>query len=166
MSRGVPLKMSVDSLSREIDEVFTPLDMPPKTDMLFRQNNDGYYDSLIREIERFRGKDITVELIRILHQEMSNLSAKMWLWILPSYLKYCLTPEAEYSQMETEFLIYALSPSPEFEKDTKSRLSLLNRRQLDCLLCFIEWCGKHSFWSGYCPKEISRAKFFLETLDK
>jgi hypothetical protein len=40
-----------------------------------------------------------------MHQEMTCLSARGWSWALPHYLPFCLTPEAEYNRMETEFLI-------------------------------------------------------------
>jgi hypothetical protein len=95
---------------------------------------------------------------------MSCLSAKGWAWALPYYLPFCLTPEAEYNQMETEFLIYNLVPKKEFEADTHAHLSALSRQQVECLIHFIQWLKTHPKWSTYCPKEIDEALVFLHRI--
>lgn len=157
--------MNTKILQEEIRTAFVVIDMPDKNDILFH-GEDKCQSDLLCEIEDLRGRVISTEVIRMLHQEMSSLSAKTWLWILPHYLKYCLTPEAEYSQMETEYLIYSLSPTLEFESDSISRLSLLNKAQVKCLIDFVEWCSNNEFWKVYCPDEIFRAKMFLSKLNK
>ncbi len=98
------------------------------------------------------------------YRQMSQLSAKAWRWILPHYLKFCLTPEAEYNRMETEFLIYSLGPTLEFQKETLERLSNLNKAQIDCLIHFLEWCLSQQHWKEYCPEDIERAINFLRTI--
>jgi hypothetical protein len=92
------------------------------------------------------------------------LSAKGWRWILPSYLRHCLNVDSTYDDMETEFLIYNLRPDLKYQKDTMSRLSLLNRRQIECLILFLEWCSSHSHWSTYCPDDITQAIAFMRTI--
>ena len=155
--------MNTNILLKKINAAFLKIDMPDKNEMLFHEK-DRCQNYLLEEIEELRGGVISLEEIRILHQDMSTLSAKAWLWILPHYLRSCLTPEAEYSQMEIEYLIYSLSPTLKFESDVISRLSLLDKDQIECLIDFINWCSKKEFWNEYCPSDIFRAKVFLTEL--
>jgi len=84
--------------------------------------------------------------------------------MLPHYLRYCFTPEADYNQMETEFLLYNLAPEEQFAPETRVRLSLLTKSQLHCLVHFVEWMRADPKWSEYCPSEIARALQFLSAL--
>jgi len=92
------------------------------------------------------------------------LSAKGWSWALPHYLSYCLTPEAEYNKMETEFLIYNFGCADKYKVNMTAQLSGLTDRQLRCLILFIEFLSVHPRWSEYCPEEIARALVFLRSL--
>lgn len=145
----------------EIDRTFPFVEMPPRGELL---NNDPRLGSVGEELEQYRGKPIDGTAIRLLHQELYELSPAGWRWILPYYLRYCLTPEAEYSRMETEFLIYNLSPKLKFYSATEQRLSLLNAAQVTCLIHFLEWCRHHEHWGSYCPEDIGRSISFLETV--
>ncbi len=80
---------------------------------------------------------------------------------MPFYLRFCLTPEAEYNHMETEFLIYNLNPDLKFQRDTLQRLSLFTEVQVRCLIHFLEWCLTKQYWKEYCPDNINRAIEFL-----
>ena len=153
--------MDTNFLSAEIDIAFPPVEMPHGVDLLFHSTGDFESKSLLEDLEQYRSREIDADAIRLVHQEMSNLSAKAWRWILPHYLKFCLTPEAEYSRMEAEFLIYSLGPNAEFQRDTLQRLSLLNADQINCLIHFLEWCAGHPFWKEYFPEDISKAINFL-----
>ena len=148
-------------LLAEIRIVFPAIKMPAYADLRFHR--DGCYecDCLARELEECRGRSVDGSVIRLLHQEMSSLSAKGWTWALPHYLLFCLRPEAEYNQMETEFLLYNLAPKEEFVPETLIRLSALNRPQVECLVHFVEWLKAHPRWSSYCPSEIETALEFL-----
>ena len=153
-----------EALSKEIEEAFPLVEMPLDSELSF--HNDGCLecDDLRKDIEEYRGKDITGEVIRLVHQEMSLLSAKTWRWLLPYYLKFCLTPEAEHNRMETEFLIYSLAPDLKFQMETLQRLSLLNDRQINCLIHFLEWCSIHEYWKEYCPDDINKALNFVKNI--
>jgi hypothetical protein len=70
---------------------------------------------------------------------MGSLSANGWAWALPHYLPICLSPEAEYNQMETEWLIYSLGRSDEHEHDAMVRLSALSKPQIQTLDTFLLW---------------------------
>lgn len=87
-------------------------------------------------LDERRGHIVDGPVIRYMHQEMSCLSAKGWAWALPHYLPYCLTPEAEYNEMETEFLIYNFGCSDKYKDNMRTQLSCLTMRQLQCLILF------------------------------
>nr|WP_308622731.1 DUF6714 family protein [Massilia rubra] len=139
--------------------------MPRKSDL--RVHHDGCYhcDFLARDIDNFRGEPVGDAVIRVLHRELSSLSAKGWVWALPHYLPFCLRPEAKYDQSETEFLLYSLAPEKEFEADKRHQFSALSRQQVTCLIHFVEWLKGHPHWSAYCLSEIQTALDFLESLD-
>ena len=155
-----------DALLKEIESAFPLVEMPPGIEIPFHKDGCIECDHLREDLEEYRGKEITGEAIRLIHQEMSHLSAKAWRWILPHYLKFCLTPEAEYNRMEAEFLIYSLGPNLKFQAETLQRLLILNRDQMNCLIHFLEWCLNHQYWKEYCPDDINRAINFLRNTTK
>ena len=136
--------------------------MPPTDELVFHGLNRVEAGRLKEELEQFRGNvALGGNEIRDVHQEMSHLSAKAWRWLMPFYLRFCLTPEAEYNHMETEFLIYNLNPDLKFQRDTLQRLSLFTEVQVRCLIHFLEWCLTKQYWKEYCPDNINRAIEFL-----
>ncbi|MFI3158433.1 MAG: hypothetical protein QX199_20000 [Methylococcaceae bacterium] len=160
-------EMTIDtcSLLKEIESVFPFVDMPEGNDLVFHKNGCFECDDLQNDLEDYRNKEITSEAIRLVHQELSSLSAKGWRWVLPHYLRFCLTTEAEYNRMETEFLIYSLRPLLEFQKDTLLRLSLLDKDQINCLIHFLMWCENKQHWKEYCLEDIRKAKSFLSSIN-
>jgi len=158
------MTINTSALLKEIESVFPFVDMPDKNELVFHKNDCFECDGLLNDLDDYRNKEITGEAIRLVHQELSSLSAKGWRWILPHYLRFCLTPEAEYNRMETEFIIYSLRPSLEFQKDTLLRLSLLNKDQINCLIHFLMWCENQQHWKDYCLEDISKAKKFLSSI--
>jgi hypothetical protein len=153
--------MTTEKLLAEISITFPPIDMPKNADLRFHRDGCYHCDYLAKELEQYRGKSVSGPVIRILHQEMSCLSAMGWAWALPHYLPFCFTPEAEYNQMETEFLLYSLAPTKKFEAEARIQLSALSRRQVKCLVHFVEWLKGHQRWGTYCPSEIETALDFL-----
>jgi hypothetical protein len=153
--------MNAEELLAEILEVFPPVEMPAGPELTFHAKGCHQCAYLAEDIENYRGKPIDGEAIRFLHQELSLLSAKAWRWIAPHYLSFCLTPEAEYNGMETEYLIYNLGPDERFREETLQRLSGLNKSQIGCLIHFMEWLASHPDWSEYCPENINKAIKFL-----
>lgn len=138
--------------------------MPAERDLRFHADGCDQCAYLSEYLHENRTKSVDGPIIRYMHQEMSCLSAKGWAWALPHYLPFCLTPEAEYNKIETEFLIYNLAPKDEFKADTIKQLSLFSRRQLSCLVRFLEWASAHAMWKEYCPEDISRALMFVREL--
>jgi hypothetical protein len=151
-------------LLQKIEQVFPFVEMPPKGELVFKNNVGVEYDALREDIEHYREAEISGEFIRAIHQELSLLSAAAWQWILPYYLRYGLTGDAEYSRMEVEFFIYSLAPADEFKKDTVDKLSRLKQGQVECLIRFLEWCFDRQFWREYCGDDIERAMEFLSSI--
>lgn len=91
--------------------------MPEQRNLRFHPDGCAQCQYLSEYLDEHRGHIVDGAMVRYLHQEMPCLSAVGWAWALPHYLRYCLTPEAEYNKMETEFLIYnfgCAGPMPDF----------------------------------------------------
>lgn len=64
--------------------------------------------------------------------------------------------------MEVVFLVYALSPTlMKSRVDVLKRLSSFSKRQVLCLIFFVEWCQAHKFWKDHIPNELGQAKELL-----
>ena len=157
--------MNRDPLLTEIETVFPEVPMPVGLDLSFHKDDCGHCTYLRQDLEEFRGKPITGETIRVLHQEMTSLSAAGWRWALPHYLKYCLSNEGRYTQTETEFLIYNLGLELKFQREALQRFGGLNTAQIQCLVHFLEWCSDDPHWSDYCAEDVERALNFMRTIN-
>jgi len=153
--------MNFESLIKEIETVFPFVEKPAGINISFHKIDCYQCLYLRQEMEKYPVSELPKAALRYIHDELSCLSAKGWAWVLPSYLRYCVKSNSTYDGVETEFLIYNLSPELKYQKETLNRLSALNKKQILCLFHFIEWCEKHEHWSSYCPEEILRAKQFL-----
>lgn len=151
-----------ESLLASIKAAFPFVKMPARGKIIYQDSFDGYFDGLLDDLESYRGGEVSIELIRLLHQDLSSLSSDAWLWILPYYLEYCLSVEAEYTQMEVVFLVYALSPTlMKSRVDVLKRLSSFSKGQVLCLIFFVEWCQGHKFWKDHIPNELGQARELL-----
>jgi hypothetical protein len=157
--------MNTDELQAEIRLAFPLVEMPSKRDLRFHSDGCLQCDFISQYLDEHRNGTIDGAVIRYMHIEMTCLSARGWSWALPHYLPYCLTPEAEYNQSETEYLIYNLGASDEYKNDAKERLSGLSKRQIICLKHFLGWLSRHSKWSDYFPEDIARAMQLLNEID-
>ena len=160
--------MQKDNLLQKIETFFPFLNIRPDPEKILFDNDDAVrLDGLVRDIlDEVKGDNVTADNIRLIHQDLSNLSAEFWYWIMPHYLRYCLTPEAEYQQVEIQFLIYALSPAQEFEVDTSKKLVLFNNEQLFCLIDFLEFLLAQDYFNGSYMERITRGKQFLSGVIK
>ncbi|XQE65164.1 DUF6714 family protein [Pseudomonas sp. P3C3] len=156
--------MKTETIQSEVEKHFPFVAKPKGAAVSFHKDDCLHCNFLREDLLPYKGHELPVDAIRCLHQEMSCLSASGWRWALPSYLRYCLTKEAEASGMETEFLIYNLGPAPKYQAEARVRLSALNQEQINCLLNFLLWCKEHEYWSTYCPEDIQRAIEFILTL--
>lgn len=103
-----------------------------------------------------------------LHQNLYMCSAKTLRWILPHYLKFCLSDEGIYSGTVTEFLIYSLDPKGDLKNktETEERLSLLDKKQINCLIHFLQWCSTLDEWRHRPAHYINEPIGFLSGLRK
>jgi hypothetical protein len=155
--------MDTGSLLEEIEVVFSPAPKPAPDKMTFHGEGCGQCQALREDLEKYTEPTLPNEAIRYLFNELSLLSPQATRWVLPSYLRRCLTMDASDS-VETEFLIYILGPKPEFHEDSRKRFAELSVAQLTVLQQFIEWCAAHPDWSSYCPQDIAAARSFVCSL--
>jgi hypothetical protein len=156
--------MDTEALREEIELTFPFVEMPPGNELVFHKGGCPQCADLCKDLEERRGEEITSDFVRMLHQELYNLSAQSMRWILPHYLLFCLTPEAQYNQMETEYLIYNLGPVLKNQKETSQRLSLLNKNQINTLIHFLEWCLLQENWKDLFSEYIAKAINFLRSI--
>ena len=153
--------MNTEKLLIEIDKTFPFVKKPQGLELSFHKDDCPHCYYLRNDMEKY-SEQIPKEGLSWLHNELSCLSSKGLLWVLPSLLRYCVQTNDTYDGLETEFLIYHLSPDLKYQKDTIKQLSLFSNEQIGCLKMFIGWCKNHEHWSEYCSEEISRAIMFLE----
>lgn len=149
-------------MANEIEQAFPFVDMPSFAEIPNHDQGCHECSQLAEDVDALRGRPIGGEEIRQLHQELSHLSAKSWQWLLPHYLRYCATPEAEYNKFETEFLIYSLSPLERFEGDANNRLKFITDSQIQTLLNLLRCFSTDEYWGKYCPAELQRGISFLK----
>ncbi len=154
--------MDSATLLEEIERVMPLVPKPSGDSIMFHQSGCDECRYVRDDLEKYSEPSLPNEAIRYLYDEMSCLSADGWRWVLPSYLKRCITQDL-YDPIETEFLIYNLAPEEKYQAESRQRLSALSQEQLECLIHFIEWCKDHPHWSEYCSKEIRAAFEFLQS---
>jgi hypothetical protein len=116
------------------------------------------------ELGKLNSEQLPFSAVRWFHDELGTLSAKATAWILPVYLRFVLTAEDVDDPLPTEWLIYNLSPKPEYEEETRARLALLNGDQLEALRVLVEHWKRDPRWSEYHGDDLDRATAFLVSL--
>ena len=155
---------STDALLKEVESFFPWVEKPQGKLLSFHESGCLACEFIRNDLAEYSEKALPDEAIRYLCREMTSLSALGWRWVLPSYLRLCLSQDPYNDSGETEYLIYNLAPKPKHENETKERLSALSANQINCLGHFIEWCKEHPHWSDYCPQEIAIATEFVQSL--
>lgn len=156
--------MDTADVLAEVNRVFPYVEKQTGIDISFHKFDCGHCQYLREDLEEFVGIKLPSKALRTVYGEMSSLSADGWNWILPSYLRHCLSVENNYDDLETEFLIYNLGPDEKYIEETLLRLAVFNIEQVDCIVHFLEWCGCHKHWSEYCPENIEKALAFMRTV--
>jgi len=159
--------MNTETLLTEVEKVFIPINKPSGFAISSHKVGCDLCEYLRKDLEVYSDRLLPSEAIRYIYGEISCLSAKGWRWVLPSYLHHCLTADSTTDHDQaTEFLIYNLGPDLKYQKETMQRLSLLNEKQINCLIHFLEWCAQHAYWSTYCPENINKGLAFMRTLGR
>lgn len=134
------------SLLDEIDSAFPHTKMPATV----TRQAPRFIESreIDEDIEEFRFLPITVQAIRAIHLYLPVLSVEAMHWLLPHYLRFCISEEGKrYSRKETASLLCFLGPKPEDVDDTRIILSSLMNEQRICLIHFLAWCRSDNFWA-------------------
>ena len=153
--------METEELLTQIETAFPIMAMPPLEAIVAHDDKCPECRGLTKDLERYKDAPINGDAIRLLHQQLYHLSSPGLHWILPYYLRYCLTSEAIYNRFETEFLIYSFAPLPQYYEDAVSRLSGIDLVQARCLWSFFDWCLSDPDWRSSYGQEISLAMSFL-----
>ncbi len=153
--------MNTDNILNIIESAFPFVEKPIGMALSFHKDDCLHCKFALRDIEEYSEKEIPREGLRKIYCEMSMLSAEGWRWVLPSYLRFCVSHKNLNRDDETEFLIYNLAPDEKFYAETIERLAALNALQIECLIQFLEWAKEHEHWSTYCAEEIEKGLDFL-----
>ena len=147
-----------------VERAFPPVPRPAATALPAHTDGCAKCEIIARELLSYPDAGLPGEAIRRLCDEMSALSAEATAWVLPSYLRYVLTEENPLDPRPTEFLIYNLAPAPEHAAESRGRLSLLTRGQVEALQAVVRHLADTPYWSDYCCDDLSRALAFLREL--
>jgi hypothetical protein len=98
------------ALLQEVEAAFHPVEKPGGSSLSFHKSGCSSCEFLRRDLEQYSASTLPDVAIRYLHNDLSCLSAEGLRWVLPSYLQRCITQNAKYDAIETEFLIYTLAP--------------------------------------------------------
>jgi hypothetical protein len=153
-----------DLLLAEIEAAFPREEMPAADELTISEEGWSECNNLRDDLDAIRGRPLTGETFRLVHQDLRCLSKKGLRWILPHYLRYCISAEGQYSRMETQFLIYNLSPKSSYREETLQRFKFLNIKQIECLCHFLDWCANHPHWREYLPADLQDAMGFMQLL--
>lgn len=147
----------MNHLLQKIENSFKAIPMPARADLLVVEDEES--QSLAEDLEQIRGKPLSSDVLRLLHQELRRLSPKAILWITPHYLRYSIKDEAKYTQSEVEFFVYSLASSRvQNFSDVETRLSSFNSQQLKCLCSVLSHLMGDEFWSQYLPEQLESAE--------
>lgn len=160
------MNVTTSLLSQEISKAFPKIEMPNSKKLMFYNENYIEVDELSEDLQSFKDKEVTVEIINLLSRNLSLLSGDGWLWIFPYYLQYCLTDEANLNQTEIEYLIYLLSPTVEFESKMLTRFLIFSTEQVNCIISFLKWLLLTDIGQEYFKEDIYRAIALLTKISR
>ena len=156
-------KMTLTEVLTWVDDAFQPSPRPELTEFTLHQKDCGDCEYLQERLAVYNGADFTPTALHVLFGAFSTLSPSATLWLLSTHLRQLLLDPVEMD-LATERLIYRLSPSAEFEADTRQQLSLLNEKQIACLMAVVDyWLICTELGEQY-PEELDCAKAFLQRL--
>jgi hypothetical protein len=158
------MRSDVNALINEVKVELYPMAMPASSHVIASDCSVVDCYGLLDDLEVFRGKPVSGDLIRLVHQRLLCLSPAGWRWVMPYYLIYCLSSEGQRNRFETEYLIYALSPSDEQHADVVGRLGLFDVAQLALVEKFLLYLASDPWWMSYCPLDLERAVNFIRVL--
>jgi hypothetical protein len=157
---------ALGNLAFEIERAFPLVEMPPPEAIRYHPTGCWQCDELAAYLEDHRNNRAGgFTLIDTVWQEMSCLSAQATRWILPHYLRYCLTPEAQEEEMKLENFVFQFSLGKNAEKETPGQFSLLTGEQIRVLIDFLN-CLRTSddWWVETFTEDLDAGIAFLQEL--
>lgn len=121
-----------------VEDVFPYLAQRPANALKEFTNDDLVMRFLSEGLQSYMDAKIPVDGVRYIHTELSNLSASGIAWVLPSLLRQAILSEQRFDTLH-EFLIYDLEFDENRIEDIKYRYSQLNKEQIECLACVLEY---------------------------
>jgi hypothetical protein len=137
--------ISEQLIIEEIDKAFPPVDMPVRQKLYCSDGQLRDPDQLEEDLDCFRRKLVNRELFYWVHDELILLSPETWRWLIPNYVKFCLTREGYYNEFPEQpanALIWVLGCESAESTQLELRLAFFNKGQLGCLLKFVDWWTK------------------------
>lgn len=147
-----------------VEGAFPYVPRPDLSEISFHGDDCPHCEMSRNFLGEFTEPELPPSAIRYLFDELTTLSPKAMAWVLPSYIRQTLT-DPEHMDSATEYLIYNLGPSAEFEEETTVRLSSLDGKQIQCLKELIDYWKQSERWGEYCPEDLERARLFLQRQD-
>lgn len=157
--------MDARTVLAEVEAVFPPVEMPASNDLVPESPRYIESEEIRRDLDELRDSPVDNKVIRTIHRYLPVLSAKTTRWILPHFLRFCLSEAGQqFSRVETASLIYAFSPAAPFEANTIERMALLSDDQILTLVHFLEWCASDSYWLDSEPERVGEGIAFLKKI--
>lgn len=160
--------MKIENLREEIENAFNFVAKPAHGVFLVRRDNRYDCQYVTDALDAYNEMELPPQALRYLHSDLFCLSPIGFRWVLPSYLRYCVSDTAILYRdelLETEFLIYHLSHDSQYQAEVMQQLAIMNSQQIDCLISFVGWC-KEGDWGEYYSDHLAKAHAFLITLRK
>lgn len=154
--------MDTKSLLEEVNTFFPLTEMPSRADLV---SEPHYIESLEvqDDMDEFRSEGLTKIGIRTIHRYLPVLSNKAIAWVLPHLLRFCILDEVDSNTKNVaQSLVFFLGPDSEFQPDTKSRLALLSKGQLHCLIHFLKWCLENESWDNVLSQRVRHGIELIE----
>lgn len=153
--------MKTDTLLKEIDEVFQVVPMPSRINLTVHLKGCFDCEEVLDYLDYYRNRSLDGAFFMYMRRNLTSLSPIGFLWLIPYYLKYCLSFDWNFTEEPICFLIYTLNPPPEYEHDAFVRLSALNYRQIICLIHFLEWCNENENYASYSTEDDTENVFIF-----
>lgn len=149
-----------------IDLAFKAVDFPREDELVDSSlPAQDYGLEVAADLECWRGKSPDAKLLREMHQELRKLSTDATRWIVPHYLRYALTEEAQYTRMEISFFVLSLvSRNEKDAQEIARRLSSMSGEQIECVVEVLEHLKADSDWAEYMGEDIEAALATLRSL--
>ncbi|WP_373994454.1 DUF6714 family protein [Duganella sp. Root1480D1] len=137
----------------------------PSNELLTLHSDKCSECEYVREnIERFRSSCFGEAGAQVVYLELSHLTAQAWNWMLPHYLRFCISDEAKNESTLTAFFLYQFYPVQKLSQLISHKLFSLNMDQFLCLAHFLTWALNDPIRRDEDGEDIKDSITFLKEL--